>query len=102
LLATSPRTICTDMEPKATRGSRPAVWNGPARMSWARLIAKIYEIAPLACPRCAGPMRAIALIEEPMVVRRILEHLGQWSPRGGRDLSSPGPPPEVSPWSRGT
>jgi len=52
-----------------------------ARASWARLIARVYQVDPLVCPRCAGPTRAIALIEESTVVRRILEHLGEWSPR---------------------
>jgi hypothetical protein len=27
-----------------------------------------------------GPMRVIALIEDPGVIRRILEHLGRWAP----------------------
>jgi hypothetical protein len=30
----------------------------------------------LACPRCGGRLRLIALIEEPRVIRRILGHLG--------------------------
>ena len=68
-----------------------------ARASWARLIAKVYEVDPLVCPRCAGPMRVIALIEESTVVRRILEHLGEWSPREEVEPDDPGPPQ----WPRG-
>ena len=30
----------------------------------------------LACPRCGGRLRLIALIEEAAVIRRILGHLG--------------------------
>ena len=30
----------------------------------------------LACPRCGGRLRLIALIEEAAVIRRILRHLG--------------------------
>ncbi len=48
--------------------------------TWARLIRKIYAADPLVCPRCKGPMRVIALIDDPAVVRRILEHLGRWEP----------------------
>lgn len=31
-------------------------------------------------PKCKGPMRVIALIEEHQVIRRILEHLGRRAP----------------------
>jgi len=51
-----------------------------ARSAWARLIRKVYEADPLECPKCKGPMRIIALIDDPPVVRRILEHLGLWQP----------------------
>jgi len=40
-----------------------------------------YEADPLECPKCKGPMRIIALIDDPLVVRRILEHLGLWQPQ---------------------
>ena len=33
-------------------------------------------------------MRVIALIEDPAVVRRILQHLGRWAP----EPAGPGPP----------
>ena len=51
-----------------------------AKAAWARLIRKVYEADPLECPRCKGPMRVIALIEDPGVIRRILDHLGLWAP----------------------
>ena len=51
-----------------------------ARATWARLIRKVYEADPLECPKCKGPMRVIALIENPAIIQRILEHLGQRAP----------------------
>lgn len=51
-----------------------------AKAAWARLIRKVYEADPLECPRCKGPMRVIALIEDPGVIQRVLEHLGLWVP----------------------
>ncbi len=51
-----------------------------ARSAWARLIRKVYEADPLECPKCKKPMRIIALIDDPPVVRRFLEHLGLWQP----------------------
>jgi hypothetical protein len=46
------------------------------RQNWARLIQKIYEVDPLMCPICNGKMRAIAFIEDEVVIKKILEHLG--------------------------
>jgi hypothetical protein len=51
-----------------------------ARSAWARLIHKVYEVDPLACPKCGAPMHVIALIDDATVIRRILEHLGRWAP----------------------
>jgi hypothetical protein len=42
----------------------------------ARLIRQVYEVDPLVCPQCGGTMRVIAVIEQPDVIRQILEPLG--------------------------
>jgi hypothetical protein len=55
-----------------------------ARSAWARLIHKVYEVDPLQCPKCGAPMQVIALIDDAIVIRRILEHLGCWAPRDAR------------------
>ncbi len=62
-----------------------------ATSTWARLIYKVYEVDPLECPRCKGPMCVIALIEDPEVIRKILEPLRRWAPRQGpqRERASP-------------
>jgi hypothetical protein len=39
--------------------------HAPARYLWAALLARIYEIMPLLCPYCAGPVRIIAFLTEP-------------------------------------
>jgi len=46
------------------------------RSTWARLIHKVYEVDPLECPKCKGPVRVIALIDDAAVIRKILRHLG--------------------------
>ena len=61
------------------------------RSTWARLIHKVYEVDPLECPRCKGPMRVIALIDDAAVVRMILTHLGLWAPPAAAGRG-PGPP----------
>ena len=68
-----------------------------ARISWARLIKQVYEADPLRC-RCGAPMRVIAPIDDPHVIRRILEHLGKWDPRP----PGPGPPEPQAPWPPGS
>jgi hypothetical protein len=43
-------------------------------------------------------MRVIALIEDPGVVRRILEHLGLWAPQ----VKERSPPLDSASWSEST
>jgi hypothetical protein len=46
-----------------------------SRSTWARLIAQVYEVDPLECPRCHAPMNVIAVITDPDEVKKILRHL---------------------------
>jgi ribosomal protein S27E len=48
----------------------------PARMSWARLLKRVFDIDIEHCPNCAGSLKIIAAIEDPPVIVRILAHLG--------------------------
>jgi len=57
------------------------------RRNWARLIQKIYEVDPLACPKCSGKMKVISVIEDEEVIKKILKHLGLWQVK-------PRPPPK--------
>ena len=41
-----------------------------------RLMARTFGLDVLACPRCGGRLRRVALIEDARVVARILRHLG--------------------------
>ena len=45
-------------------------------MCWAALMRRTFGLDVLACPRCGGRFRVIALIEEAAVIARILDHLG--------------------------
>lgn len=62
-----------------------------ARLVWAMLIARIYEVFPLVCPKCGGEMKIIAFISEGAVIREILGHLGE-PPSPPRLLPARGPP----------
>jgi len=57
-----------------------------SRIAWAKLMARVGEEFPCACPRCGGDIRLIAFITEPGPIRKILT-------RRGKPLE----PPPVSP-----
>ena len=45
------------------------------RVDWAALLRRTFEVDVLACPKCRGRLKVVAVITEPEPVRRILEHL---------------------------
>jgi len=57
--------------------------------SWARLLSKVYQVDPLQCRRCGGPLQIVAYITDGLSIRRILAHLGLSPPETK-------PPPEVA------
>ena len=58
--------------PSAEPAPAPA---SPARIRWAVLLARIYDVLPLLCPACGGEMRILAFLTDPPVVSAILLHL---------------------------
>ncbi|MCA1852327.1 MAG: transposase, partial [Beggiatoa sp.] len=46
------------------------------RLSWARLLKRVFEIDIQQCPQCGGTLKLIAAIEDPPVIAKILTHLG--------------------------
>lgn len=74
----------------------PTVARGPGHNRlWADLMSRTFGFDVLACPRCGGRLRLVALIEQAAVIERILHHL---------DLSAeipiprPARPPPPSAW----
>lgn len=67
----------------------------------AALLQQIFEVDPLACPTCHGPMRIVAFITQTSVIDQILTHL---RPRAAREShAGPRSPPSTrAPASRGT
>ena len=43
---------------------------------WVELMRRSLGLDVLRCPRCGGRLKLIALIEDPTVIRRVLQHLG--------------------------
>ncbi len=61
--------------------------SAPVRMSWARLLKRVFDIDIERCA-CGGKLKIIAVIEAPDVIARILTHLGL----------SARPPPRAPAW----
>ena len=60
--------------------SRPKEKRQPGQASlfrWAMLLARIFEVLPLCCPKCNHPMRIISFIEDPHTIRKILTHINE-------------------------
>jgi len=75
-----PALIDSDVSPKAFR------------KNWARLIQKIYNVDPLLCPKCLGPMKIISFIDNSEIIKKILKHLGLWEVKQRPPPRANGPP----------
>ena len=47
-----------------------------ARMSWAQLLKRVFDIDVECCPHCGGTLKILAAIVDPSVIAKILAHLG--------------------------
>ena len=73
----------TDLVPPPRKAAAQLMQN-PARTThranaWAKLMARVGEEFPLACPGCGGNVRLIAFITEPGPIRKILTRLASRS-----------------------
>ena len=48
----------------------------PRYIDWAELMRRTFGVDVLACEKCAGRMKIVALIDQPPVIEKILKHLG--------------------------
>ena len=56
-------------------GRAPSAFTG-RYTSWAELSKRVFAIDALVCPHCGGKRKLIALIQDALVARKILEHPG--------------------------
>ena len=71
----STTSTITDLGSEALAESEEEVDSDDSKRAWALLLAKVYEIDPLVCPKCGAEMTVIAIIENPGQIKRILRHL---------------------------
>ena len=61
----------------ASASAEPAcAYHRAARLSWARLLKRVFAIDLEQCPNCGGELKIIAAIIDAPVIERILTHLG--------------------------
>ena len=77
------RAMVVPQEPdEATQAAQSAeceancVHRRTARMSWARLLERVFEIVLEHCPNCGGELKLITAILAQPVIEKILTHLG--------------------------
>ena len=64
----------------------------PRAWTWSALMHRAFAVDILACPHCGGgPLRLIATLHDPAVIRKILAHQGGVP----SEPASPGPAPPV-------
>jgi hypothetical protein len=85
-LAVSAATASAATAPNSAEPAAEPAHRRAARYAWALLLARIYQVLPLRCPKCGGAMRIIAFITDASTVRTILAHLGE-----------PTAPPRIAP-----
>jgi uncharacterized protein YbaR (Trm112 family) len=79
LVAETSQGVETSHVQPSVEGDEDTSRGGPSRpgaYQWAELMRRTFGLDILACPRCAGRLRLMALIEQASVVQRILRHLG--------------------------
>jgi hypothetical protein len=58
-------------------------------MTWAQRLKRVFNIDIETCSTCGGAMKVIACIEDPAVIKQILDHL-----KNKAETSEPGALPE--------
>lgn len=65
-------------------------------MTWAERLKRVFDIDIETCSECGGDVRVIASIEEPVVIRKVLDHLeAKGALAGSCQLPSCRAPPEL-------
>jgi hypothetical protein len=63
-------------EPNVPREMDPGVMPKFNRMSWAALLKRVFLVDVLACPKCNGRMRILAVVTKSKSIQAILDNLG--------------------------
>jgi hypothetical protein len=91
----APPVPAPDSGPKQVSESEPLdepieVCAAARKKAWARLLAKVYEVNPFLCPNCGATMSVIAVIQDPVEIRRIVQCLAGRQSKIGEGRGPPG------------
>lgn len=81
-----PKTEATDTKPE------PGEDEHKAKMTWARLLHRVFNIDVTVCQHCAGEIKVLAAIMERSVIEKILSHMGL--PTEPPPITPARPPPQ--------
>ena len=70
-------------------------------ITWAQRLKRVFKIDIETCDQCGGTVKVIACIEDPALVKRILDHLEQRS-ESGRTMTPPARAPPCAAERQGT
>ena len=85
------RTLAARSRCHSAGGEGVGAKSGSRAWTWAALMHRAFGIDVLSCPHCGGRLRLIATLHDPVVIRKLLAHLGM-----ARSGPSPGPAPPES------
>ena len=73
-------------------------------MTWSQRLKRVFNIDITICNRCAGEVKIIACIEDPAVIKKILDHLDAKSgaPVSVNQLPEPRAPPQARHFQSGS
>ncbi len=78
------------------KGVEPAV-NERTEMTWVQRLKRVFNLTITICNRCGGSVKIIACIEDPLVIKKILDHLNVKSVAfaSANQLPEPRAPPQA-------
>jgi hypothetical protein len=82
-----PAAPCSHAAP--THAPQPAY-----RLTWARLLARVFRVDAAVCPDCGGTMKIIAALTDPPAIRTYLDGVGLTS--RPPPVAPPRPRPQTS------
>ncbi len=80
--------LSSDEEPKTEAEKR-------ASMTWAQRLKRVFNVDIEICSSCGGSMKVIACIEEPLVIKKILDHIEKKEQAERHDSLPPSRAPPV-------
>jgi 23S rRNA U2552 (ribose-2'-O)-methylase RlmE/FtsJ len=75
--------------PSAPTNDNPSGKPSGYGQTWAQRLKRVFAIDIEKCEKCGGKMKAIASIEEPDVIEKIMKHLGLDESSTARNRSPP-------------